>query len=101
MTRTIACAILAASLLVGAAWGHSWYSGFSHPVSGIGCCADEHCKPFPADFVKIVKGGYMVSPPGEEPTLVPFNETLPSADDGYHRCDYGPTPCFFAPDMGS
>ncbi len=91
---------------------HEIYSHWTDPVTGLGCCNDRDCKPYPAENVKEtrVNGvfGYMLAT-GE---FWPASRTIPSPDGNYHRCTYewdvnnpdlnlhakrGETRCFSAP----
>ena len=99
-------ALLLILALSGTAEAHDWYTGTRNPVTGTSCCGGQDCRGFPEELVRVVEGGYLVSPPGREPEFVPYDEALPSRDGLYHRCEYlsgphkGERRCFFSPPQG-
>jgi hypothetical protein len=69
-----ACVVL--GLLAGYAWGHSWYDW--------DCCADNDCKPVPAEDVAEIVGGWKYLPTGNE--FKDPKRIRPSHDGNFHVC---------------
>jgi hypothetical protein len=95
-------AVLASLLIVTPALAHdSWISrgGFRGPKNGEWCCGASDCFVVSSTTVKVSSGGYVLL--GTKET-VPYEETIPSADGQYWRCQRpdGSRRCFFAPVMG-
>ena len=93
-------------------FAHAWYS--------TACCSGKDCARVPALSVTAGPDGWHVRiRPGEHPmvtrgvldAVVPYDEALPSQDDGFHACvrDQSspsavmtdPIICLYVPDMGS
>lgn len=79
----IASAIaVAALLLCGEAYSHSWYD----PI----CCSGRDCEPLPDGAVTMVQGGYHVKYTGKMgfnvDVVVPYEKAKASKDEKYHGC---------------
>jgi hypothetical protein len=94
--------LLACLLTTAPAFAHdSWISrgGFRGPKNGEWCCGTNDCSIVSGTSVKVSGTGYVLLPNKE---TVPYEETIPSADGQYWRCQRpdGSRRCFFAPMMG-
>lgn len=88
--------LVAAWLLPGVAWAHSWY-----PYD---CCSEQDCFPVAVEQVRSIPGGWTL----EDGTFIGFREARPSPDGQFHVCRYeegkgklialpGKPKCFWAP----
>ena len=79
----------------------NWISngGFRGPKNGEWCCGTNDCFVVTPQSVRVSGSGYELSPTRE---TVPYEETIPSADGQYWRCQRpdGSRRCFFAPPVG-
>ena len=94
--------LLACLLTAPPAFAHdSWISkgGFRGPKNGEWCCGTNDCFIVSATSVKVSSTGYVLLQTKE---TVPYEETIPSADGQYWRCQRpdGSRRCFFAPPVG-
>jgi hypothetical protein len=95
-------ALFACLLTVAPAFAHeSWIArgGFRGPKNGEWCCGANDCFIVSATSIKVNAAGYVLLQTKE---TVPYEETIPSADGQYWRCQRpdGSRRCFFAPMMG-
>jgi hypothetical protein len=94
--------LIACLLIAPPAFAHdSWISkgGFRGPKNGEWCCGVNDCFIVSATSVKVSTTGYVLLQTKE---TVPYEETIPSADGQYWRCQRpdGSRRCFFAPPVG-
>lgn len=79
---------------------HMAQSGWKYPMA---CCSQKDCREYAAENVKAGLEGWVL----HDGTVVPYDETLRSGDDKFHRCDHTDgrirkhwqfkVPCLFVP----
>jgi hypothetical protein len=74
----------------GLAQAHDWYTGTRNPVTHIGCCGVQDCKPVSIETGEIVEleNEFVVYKYGRE-FHFPKKEAMPSQDGQYHACMWG------------
>lgn len=70
---------------------HEWYTGKKNPVTGLGCCNMQDCRPVhPNEIVFEMKDGVRgyrwLRAPKYETGWIPENQVLISHDDSPHVC---------------